>query len=87
MKSAEELAEDFDEMQRDLNYTYCSSKYSDIEGGFNQSKQKEAEKPLEIDYSRFRPFWLQSHRHFHNIPVNTSHSSVHVPTNLLDTGK
>ncbi|XP_020292815.1 voltage-dependent calcium channel subunit alpha-2/delta-3 isoform X2 [Pseudomyrmex gracilis] len=62
------------------NFSYTSGKCSPVNG-----------EPAENDVycerennSTYREMELTSDSHFYNIPVNTSHSSVHIPTNVFD---
>ncbi|KAJ8926858.1 hypothetical protein NQ314_020709 [Rhamnusium bicolor] len=81
--AAEEAAEIF-EFNSSTPYQYYSSKWSAIIG----------EPPVKIPTSlednnktMYLPMKLNNDTHFYNIAVNTSHSSVHVPTNVFDKGK
>lgn len=69
------------------NYTYYSSKHSAVNDTNTTADIKTA---LEYRYlvidpnNTYNPFWLYQDTHFYNIHVNTSISSVHVPTNVYD---
>ncbi|XP_017853945.1 voltage-dependent calcium channel subunit alpha-2/delta-3 [Drosophila busckii] len=79
---AESVNENFDfnyTSARD-NYTYYSSKYSTFNGN-------SSEKPLTEDPDIIRMYSemkLNPDTHFYNMPVDTEHSSVHVPSNVWD---
>lgn len=70
------------------NYSYYSSKYSPVYPMdlFNTSMWKEEELPEIIIKERksYKTMYLDQDLHFYNISVNTTHSSVHVPTNVYD---
>lgn len=60
--------------------TYYSSKFSEVEG---------EESPLNIGFVEeftwmYREMSMNPDSHFFNISVNTTHSSVHVPSNVYD---
>ncbi|XP_003707444.1 ca[2+] channel Muscle-specific alpha2/delta subunit isoform X2 [Megachile rotundata] len=75
---AEEQAENWED-ELGSNFTYVSGKYSKVNNE-NATIPENMEK--NIDY--YRPIELTADSHFYNIPVNTSFSSVHVPTNVYD---
>ncbi|XP_043503016.1 voltage-dependent calcium channel subunit alpha-2/delta-3 isoform X1 [Polistes fuscatus] len=62
------------------NFTYYSGKYSRV---MNESSFKIPENMLK-NQTIYREMTLTSDSHFYNIPVNTRHSSVHIPTNVYD---
>lgn len=69
------------------NYTYYSSKYSPKnELDINATIEFEEDLPKIIkNHSYFyETMLLDRDTHFYNINVNTTHSSVHVPTNVYD---
>lgn len=75
-----------------LNHTYYNSKYSTI---IFEEAENEKEKyhipvlPETIEQNgwMYENISLTPNSHFYNIPVNTSYSSVHVPTNVYDRSK
>ncbi|XP_031833886.1 ca[2+] channel Muscle-specific alpha2/delta subunit isoform X3 [Nomia melanderi] len=77
---AEESAESWDSDEEDGNFTYVSGKYSPI---VNQSAPQLPEN-MEDNVDVYRTIELTPDSHFYNIPVNTSFSSVHIPTNVYD---
>lgn len=94
LQVAEEAAEQFDlNLTESENYTYYSSKYSPINDMSIDAtiKARGDPKPLpEIiaeSPETYRRMYLDPDTHFYNIPVNTTHSSVHVPTNVYDKSK
>ncbi|XP_034669004.1 voltage-dependent calcium channel subunit alpha-2/delta-3 [Drosophila subobscura] len=67
----------------EANYTYFSSKYSTFNG--NSSEELE---PNEAEFAwMYREMELNPDTHFYNTPVDTEHSSVHVPSNVWDRSK
>ncbi|XP_054010963.1 voltage-dependent calcium channel subunit alpha-2/delta-3 isoform X2 [Hylaeus anthracinus] len=64
------------------DFKYVSGKYSVVEGG---SLPKYPEN-IGNNTKFYRNITLTPDSHFYNIPVNTSFSSVHVPTNVYDMG-
>lgn len=83
IKRAEEVAEAYEfNMSSTENYTYYNSKFSTILDATNYTKVTELE---DIMYT-YNDMSLNHDTHFYNIPVNTSYSSVHVPTNIYDRG-
>lgn len=70
------------------NYSYYSSKYSPINGRdiYQTAEWKEKELPEVVaeEWKLYRNMTLDPDTHFYNISVNTTHSSVHVPTNVYD---
>lgn len=72
IQEAESAAEGYEFNATSVNtYTYFNSKYTSTS-------------ECENDTCEFMS--LNDDTHFYNIPVNTSYSSVHVPTNLFDQG-
>lgn len=70
------------------NYTYYSSKYSPI-NDLNMTetaalKDEELPEIISKNESFYQRMFLDRDTHFYNISVNTTHSSVHVPTNVYD---
>ncbi|XP_037048766.1 voltage-dependent calcium channel subunit alpha-2/delta-3 [Bradysia coprophila] len=86
LNTAEESAEKFDFNKSDhKNYTYYSSKYSiieDLEGNLTREFVESLPEIVQKDGQYFQNLSLYRDTHFYNISVNTSHSSVHVPTNV-----
>lgn len=82
LNKAESVSEnfEFDESMTE-NLTYYSSKYSSIGG--NKSRYSLPES-MEHKASMYMPMYFNQDTHFYNISVNTTHSSVHVPTNIYD---
>lgn len=73
-----------------MNYSYYSSKYSPI-NDLNITETAEfkgVELPdIVLNNTEFyNRMLLDRDTHFYNISVNTTHSSVHVPTNVYDKG-
>ncbi|XP_034938366.1 voltage-dependent calcium channel subunit alpha-2/delta-3 isoform X2 [Chelonus insularis] len=81
LKVAEEAAEEWNSTIV-TNITYYSGKYSTVVG----KKPPTLPKSIEKNMYRYREMELNPDSHFYNIPVNTSHSSVHIPTNVYDFG-
>lgn len=73
------------------NYTYYSSKYSPINGlSLEQTAMFKDETYPEIVLENpdgYQSMCLDQDTHFYNISVNTTHSSVHVPTNVYDQSR
>lgn len=84
LNAAEEEAEMFEYNETIAeNFTYYSSKYSTFEG----YRATELVESLMVNEGMYLPFDLNQDTHFYNISVNTSYSSVHVPSNIYDKGK
>lgn len=66
-----------------MPFKYYSSRWSSIEGAEPIKLQKSLKKNRHLYLS----LKLNNDTHFYNLPVNTNHSSVHVPTNVYDKGK
>ncbi|XP_071450775.1 voltage-dependent calcium channel subunit alpha-2/delta-3-like [Hetaerina americana] len=72
-----------------IEFSYHSAKCSQVEvlveeaSAGNGSIYREDNATCEND-GIYRPMRLKADRHFYNIPVNDSHSAVHVPTNVYD---
>lgn len=92
---AEEQSELFDANTTDENITYYSSKFSPLDGMSLEEtamfKDPECIKPEDclpevviMSREKYQPMYLDQDTHFYNISVNTTHSSVHVPTNVYD---
>ncbi|XP_018566720.1 voltage-dependent calcium channel subunit alpha-2/delta-3 isoform X2 [Anoplophora glabripennis] len=79
-EKAEEVAELF-EYNRSAPFQYYSSKWSSITGAESIMK---VPKSLSKNRHMYINLTLNNDTHFYNLPVNTSHSSVHVPTNVFD---
>lgn len=80
MNVAEVAAEEFELNETDRNYTYYSAKYSPIQG----EEKQELPEGLEDNEDMYLTMSLNNDTHFYNLKVNTSYSSVHVPTNVFD---
>ncbi|XP_063239113.1 voltage-dependent calcium channel subunit alpha-2/delta-4 [Bacillus rossius redtenbacheri] len=85
MMAAEEVAEEFEYNSTAAlgSYTYRSAKYSTVheEGATEPFVPEFSGKPEDRIYD---DMYLGPDPHFYNIPVNTTHSCVHVPTNVFD---
>lgn len=66
------------------NFTYYSSKFSKFE---NHSSETLLEGLIESNAGMYMDFNLNPDTHFYNIPVDTEHSAVHVPSNVYDRCK
>lgn len=85
LQKAESTYEEFDynETFAMEEFQYYNSKYSLFDG-------KPAEMPLDSIKENDRMylnFTLNPDTHFYNISVDTTHSSVHVPSNVYDRRK
>ncbi|XP_055682880.1 voltage-dependent calcium channel subunit alpha-2/delta-3 [Lutzomyia longipalpis] len=79
---AEEVSEQFEFNETYTgNFTYYSSKYSEIYG---KKRTEELPEVVQENSYMYREMYLDQDTHFYNISVNTTHSSVHVPTNVYD---
>ncbi|XP_030748485.1 voltage-dependent calcium channel subunit alpha-2/delta-3 [Sitophilus oryzae] len=78
-QEAEKVAETFN-IDRDVQFKYYSSKWSSTEG----AEPTKLPKSLKKNRHMYLTMVLNNDTHFYNLPVNTSHSSVHVPTNVYD---
>lgn len=86
LNTAEDTAEKF-EYNDTLaeNYTYYSSKYSPVDDENVNATEFLLSLPEIVRKEEMRFFQnlsLYRDTHFYNINVNTSHSSVHLPTNV-----
>lgn len=86
---AEEISEQFELNETESsNYSYYSSKYSPVhpDNIFKTAKNRGEELPEIVlkSINSYKPMMLDQDTHFYNISVNTTHSSVHVPTNVYD---
>ncbi|PBC33968.1 Voltage-dependent calcium channel subunit alpha-2/delta-3 [Apis cerana cerana] len=79
--AAEEYAENW-ENDEEGNFTYVSGKYSQVMNT-NRTRPR-IPKNMKKNIDAYRKMELTSDSHFYNIPVNTSFSSVHIPTNVYD---
>ncbi|XP_065166775.1 voltage-dependent calcium channel subunit alpha-2/delta-3-like [Atheta coriaria] len=79
---AESEAELFDYTSNNTEYYYYNSKYSSVEG--EPPDALEIPDPIAPNRWMYIPMVLNNDTHFYNIPVNTTHSSVHVPLNIYD---
>ncbi|KYN22132.1 Voltage-dependent calcium channel subunit alpha-2/delta-4 [Trachymyrmex cornetzi] len=77
----EELLENWDSSLLDGNFSYVSGKCSPVIGHDSANKNCDIHKK---NVNVFRDMELISDSHFYNIPVNTTYSSVHIPTNVYD---
>ncbi|KAL1110504.1 hypothetical protein AAG570_008032 [Ranatra chinensis] len=77
--TAEELGEEFTSIA-ETKYSYYSAKYSLEPGG----EPSESEEELGIDRQMYKEIQLTPDQAFYGIPVNTTHSAVHVPTDVDD---
>ncbi|XP_045481925.1 voltage-dependent calcium channel subunit alpha-2/delta-3 isoform X1 [Harmonia axyridis] len=77
---AENKSETF-EYDKNITHYYYNSKYSPIQG---QNSTTYDLKVLNDNLYRYKTLTLNEDTHFYNIPVNTTHSSVHVPTQIFD---
>ncbi|XP_076666835.1 ca[2+] channel Muscle-specific alpha2/delta subunit isoform X2 [Andrena cerasifolii] len=77
---AEAYAESWVDDEEDGNFTYVSGKFSRVAGQRSPTLPENMEKNVGV----YRPMELTPDSHFYNIPVNTSFSSVHIPTNVYD---
>lgn len=70
-------------------YQYFSSKYSMINGIPCTMRSETRTQCTQFNVLRnatatYLNMWLQRDKHFYHISVNTTHTSVHVPTNVFD---
>ncbi|XP_017757436.1 PREDICTED: voltage-dependent calcium channel subunit alpha-2/delta-3 isoform X1 [Eufriesea mexicana] len=77
--TAEEYAENWED-DEGANFTYVSGKYSPVVN----DTPPEIPENMQKNISAYRQIELTSDSHFYNIPVNTSFSSIHIPTNVYD---
>lgn len=62
--------------------TYYNSKFSNVVvSNSNLKNESDYERPDDLNYTEMI---LAANPHFDNVLVNTSYSSVHVPTNIFD---
>ncbi|XP_066247388.1 voltage-dependent calcium channel subunit alpha-2/delta-3 isoform X3 [Euwallacea similis] len=78
-QEAENRSEDFSYVH-DAPFKYYSSRWSSIEG----AEPIKLSKSLKKHRHMYLNMKLNNDTHFYNLPVNTTHSSVHVPTNVYD---
>ncbi|KAJ6647712.1 Voltage-dependent calcium channel subunit alpha-2/delta-3, partial [Pseudolycoriella hygida] len=89
LNKAEDTAETFefnnDIYKENKNFSYFSSKYSP-KNNVNISEELGERLPeiIKQNMSFYEQMLLDRDTHFYNISVNTTHSSVHVPTNIYD---
>lgn len=85
LAKAENVSEHFEFNETVIDeLKYYSSKYSVVQNG---SKAYEFPETMETEQRKlhtYRVMIFDQDTHFYNISVNTSHSSVHVPTNIFD---
>ncbi|XP_012164247.2 voltage-dependent calcium channel subunit alpha-2/delta-3 isoform X1 [Bombus terrestris] len=77
--AAEEHAENWENDEEEGNFTYVSGKYSPV-----NAELPKVPSNMEKNIDAYRKMLLTADSHFYNIPVNTSFSSVHIPTNVYD---
>jgi len=79
---AEEMSEQFQFNETsEKNYTYYSSKYSKVN---DKSLKDGVPETVLNNADMYTTMYLEEDTHFYNISVNTTHSSVHVPSNVYD---
>ncbi|XP_011260159.1 voltage-dependent calcium channel subunit alpha-2/delta-3 isoform X2 [Camponotus floridanus] len=81
--AAEAATEDWNEPLVDGNFSYVSGKCSPVNGENYSVNDTQCDRKNETSIL-YRNMDLTADSHFYNIPVNTSHSSVHIPTNVFD---
>lgn len=88
LMKAENVSEHFEfENEMVKNLTYYSSKYSTVHRVNKTGSAPTYQIPeslKEDSTSPYLPMYTNQDTHFYNISVNTTHSSVHVPTNIYD---
>ncbi|KAK2575608.1 hypothetical protein KPH14_011312 [Odynerus spinipes] len=80
--AAEANAEIWEE-EDEGNFTYYSGKYSPI----GDKEEPTIPQNMKKNKKVYRQMELSPDSHFYNIPVNTNHSSVHIPTNVYDLSR
>ncbi|KAI4468323.1 voltage-dependent calcium channel subunit alpha-2/delta-related [Holotrichia oblita] len=80
-RAAEDEAENF-EYNSSMLFSYHSSKYSSANGIGVELPESIADNEY-----MYEPMEFNIDSHFYNLSVNTSYSSVHVPTNIYDRSK
>lgn len=89
-RAAEGIAKiDISLIEASKNLTYYSSKFSSVIEIDPSHCEKERPPPCLFKHSAelrkmYRRMWLRRSPRYQNLYVNTSHSSVYVPTNLYD---
>lgn len=88
LQKAEQAFQEFEEMDYNLTsleseFQYYSSKFSKFEG---RSTENLTEGQMEYAWM-YLNMTLNPDTHFYNISVDTTHSSVHVPSNVYDRSK
>lgn len=83
------MSEQLDDNDTETNITYYSSMYSpiddaSIEESYIRRNQGELPEIIVDSPDMYRRMYLDKDTHFYDIAVNTTHSSVHVPTNVYD---
>lgn len=74
------------------NYQYYSSKCSVINGNHNATSETKVlcsnfKNQIFEDTSPYLNMSLKPDHHFYHVSVNTSYTSVHIPTNVFDGSK
>lgn len=77
IENAEMLSEQFEADNE--TFIYFSSKYSPLPGDVETVIPG-------VNFSFYKTIEVEPDNHFYNINVNTSHSAVHVPTDVYDQG-
>lgn len=81
---AEEVAENFEfDEEVSANFTYFSSRYSPVHGEHVPEEDLWPEGIIEMS-ELYKEMAFYQDTHFYNLSVNTSYSSVHVPSNVYD---
>lgn len=82
MREAEDISLQYEFNETDSNFTYYSAKYSSVD----EEPINKIPSNRKKDVKLYRNFSMNADTHFYNISVNTSFSTVHVPTNVYDKG-
>lgn len=87
MTAAESASESYIFDANNTNLTYYNSKYSIVINDEGDTHIPELPESIQEDAGMYMNISVTPNSHFHDIPVNVSHSSVHVPTNVYDRSK
>ncbi|KAJ8953279.1 hypothetical protein NQ318_015861 [Aromia moschata] len=80
-REAEKVAENY-QFNKSTPFEYYSSKWSPVIGEKNTTIK--LPRSLKENKNMYKSMKLNNDTHFYNLAVNTTHSSVHVPTNIYD---